>query len=176
MRRVGWAALALCLLLLPLGAAAGPPAALPGDGLYTVEAALAGGTGRATVASPAELAVQNGVAMATVVWSSPYYEYMVVGEETYYPVQKEGNSTFVVPVALDADMAVSAQTVAMSQPHVIQYTLRFDSATLKPIQEGGGGGSMVLWGAAAVAAALGLVLAVVKRARRNKGTAKGPKP
>ena len=28
-------------------------------------------------------------------------------------------------------MAVSASTVAMSQPHLVDYTLHFDSATLK---------------------------------------------
>ncbi len=115
----------------------------PQDGQYTVEVTLSGGSGRAGVASPAKLMVQNGVATATVVWSSPYYEYMLVNGETYYPVQEEGNSTFEIPVTLDADIPFSAQTVAMSEPHVIEYNLRFDSATLKPLNGGSTAGILV---------------------------------
>ncbi|MEA4897545.1 MAG: ABC transporter substrate-binding protein [Christensenellaceae bacterium] len=138
MKRLGWALVALCLLLAPLGAGA---AALPADGWYTVRATLTGGSGRASVASPAALTVADGVVTATVVWSSPYYEYMVVGGETYHPVQAEGNATFEIPITLDADIPVSAQTVAMSEPHLIEYTLRFDSATLEPVRAGGGLGN-----------------------------------
>ena len=45
----------------------------------------------------------------------------------------EGGSTFVIPVrAFDWALAVTADTVAMSQPHEIDYTLTFDSASLVP--------------------------------------------
>ena len=38
---------------------------------------------------------------------------------------------FEIPVAaLDTALAVTADTVAMSTPHEIDYTLTFDSATL----------------------------------------------
>ena len=57
---------------------------------------------------------------------------MKVDGTTYNPLGEGGNSTFEIPVTLDEDMAVSAQTVAMSQPHEIEYTLHFDSATLEP--------------------------------------------
>ena len=86
------------------------------DGQYTVEVQLSGGTGRAGVESPASLTIKEGEMTAVVIWSSPFYEFMVVGGETYYPIQTEGNATFEIPVVLDEDMAVSAQTVAMSQP------------------------------------------------------------
>ena len=44
----------------------------------------------------------------------------------------EGNSTFEIPVsALDTALDVTADTVAMSTPHEIEYTLTFDSASLK---------------------------------------------
>ena len=49
----------------------------------------------------------------------------------YAPVNDGGNSTFVIPVTLDEDIAVSAETVAMSTPHTIDYTLYFDSSTMK---------------------------------------------
>lgn len=104
---------------------------VPTDGSYTCEVTLQGGSGRATVESPASLTIQNGKIMATLVWSSPYYEYMLVDDVQYDPIQTEGNSTFEIPVTLDTEMEVSALTVAMSEPHLIAYTLHFDSSTLK---------------------------------------------
>lgn len=101
------------------------------DGVYTVEVTLTGGSGRATVQSPARIVIAEGKATATIIWSSPFYEYMLVGETRYEPIQEEGNATFEIPVVLDEDMAVSASTVAMSQPHLVDYTLHFDSKTLK---------------------------------------------
>ena len=57
---------------------------------------------------------------------------MIVDGEQYLPVNTSGNSTFEIPVsALDADIAVQAETTAMSEPHMIDYTLRFDSGSLK---------------------------------------------
>ena len=44
----------------------------------------------------------------------------------------EGNSTFELPVdGFDYRMQIVADTVAMSTPHEIDYTLLFDSATIK---------------------------------------------
>ena len=101
------------------------------DGEYTCEVTLTGGSGRASVESPAKLVVRDGAATAVIVWSSSHYEYMMVGETKYLPVNTEGNSTFEIPVVLDTDLAVSALTTAMSEPHLIDYTLHFDSASLK---------------------------------------------
>ena len=103
----------------------------PADGSYTCAVTLEGGSGRATVESPAALTVADGVMTATIVWSSPNYDYMLVDGEKYLPVNTDGNSTFEIPVAaLDTALAVTADTVAMSTPHEIDYTLTFDSATL----------------------------------------------
>lgn len=103
------------------------------DGDYTVEAELGGGSGRASVQSPAALRVKQGAAYVTVVWGSSNYDYMRVGEEMFYPVQTEGNSTFELPVAVfDRKLTVYANTTAMSTPHEIEYTLRFDSASIQP--------------------------------------------
>lgn len=102
------------------------------DGTYTVEVALEGGSGRATVVSPAQLTVQDGKATAAIVWSSSNYDYMKVDGVHYDPTNTEGNSTFEIPVTgFDAKLPVLADTTAMSTPHEIEYTLRFDSATLK---------------------------------------------
>ena len=101
-------------------------AEVPADGTYTCEVTLEGGSGRATVESPAALTVADGKMTATIVWSSPNYDYMIVDGEKYLPTNTEGNSTFKIPVsALDTALTVTADTVAMSTPHEIEYTLTF---------------------------------------------------
>ena len=96
------------------------------DGSYTCEVTLEGGSGRATVDSPAALTVAEGKMTATIVWSSPNYDYMIVDGEKYLPTNTEGNSTFEIPVAaLGTPLTVTADTVAMSKPHEIEYTLTF---------------------------------------------------
>lgn len=101
------------------------------DGNYTMEVSLAGGSGRATVVSPAMITVSNQTGIARIEWSSANYDYMLVNGEKYLPVNKEGNSVFEIPVlALDEEMDIIADTVAMSKPHEVAYTLTFDSNTL----------------------------------------------
>ena len=96
------------------------------DGTYTCDVTLEGGSGRATVESPAALTVADGRMTATIVWSSPNYDYMLVDGEKYLPTNTEGNSTFEIPVtALDTPLDVVGDTVAMSTPHEIEYTLTF---------------------------------------------------
>ena len=100
----------------------------PADGSYTCEVTLEGGSGRATVDSPAALTVADGKMTATIAWSSPNYDYMVVDGEKYLPTNTEGNSTFEIPVsALGVPLSVVADTVAMSTPHEIEYTLTFSA-------------------------------------------------
>ena len=107
-------------------------AEIPADGSYTCEVTLEGGSGRATVESPAALTVADGKMTAAIVWSSPNYDYMIVDGEKYLPTNTEGNSTFEIPVAaLDTALTVTADTVAMSTPHEIEYTLTFAADSLK---------------------------------------------
>ena len=103
------------------------------DGTYTMDVTLTGGSGKATVDSPAEVAVTGGGAEALIVWSSPYYTYMTVDGVRYEPVRTEGGSAFRIPVRLDEDLSVIACTEAMSEPHEIEYTLHFDSASAKGV-------------------------------------------
>jgi hypothetical protein len=103
-----------------------------GDGSYTVDVALEGGSGRASVQSPALITVENGEISAEIIWSSNKYDYMVVEGEKILPESTEENSVFEIPVkGFDAKLPVSADTTAMSEPHEIEYTLFFDSATIK---------------------------------------------
>lgn len=103
---------------------------IPQAGSFLCAVELTGGSGRASVSSPAVLVSDGETLMATIQWSSPNYTYMMVGDVQYDPIQEESNSTFRIPVILDRDIPVSACTVAMSTPHLVEYTLRFDSTTL----------------------------------------------
>ena len=101
------------------------------EGSYTVEVALSGGSGKASVQSPADLFVRSGCAMAEIVWSSANYDYMLVDGERYDAVIGDGHSIFDIPVAaFDRPLAVVADTTAMSQPYEIDYTLNFDSESI----------------------------------------------
>ena len=104
----------------------------PEDGNYTAKVTLSGGTGRATIQSPAALRCASGQFVATIVWSSPNFDYMKVNETRYDLISAPGsNSTFEIPVAaFDTPLPVIADTVAMSEPHEVEYTLTFDSASL----------------------------------------------
>lgn len=107
------------------------------DGTYTIELTMEGGSGRASIQSPAQLAVADGAATATLEWSSPNYDYMLVNGEKYLPVNTEGNSVFEVPVeALDVPLTMIGDTVAMSTPHEVEYTVTFHSETLESTESG----------------------------------------
>ncbi len=106
------------------------------DGVYTAEVTLEGGSGRASVNSPAKIVVENGECRAEIIWSSQNYDYMIVDGTRYDVLTIDPASTFEIPVAgFDYPMAVTADTTAMSQPREIDYTLNFDSATLIPVEE-----------------------------------------
>ena len=104
------------------------------DGSYLVEMTFEGGSGRASIASPVTITVENQKVTASVEWSSPNYDYMLVDGEKFLPVNTEGNSVFEIPVAVfDEPVTVIGDTVAMSKPHEIEYTLTFHSDTIKAL-------------------------------------------
>ena len=105
------------------------------DGRYTVAVTLEGGSGRAGVESPAVLAVADGKVFATIIWSSANYDYMKVNDEKFEMINTEGNSTFEIPVSsFDRRLPAAANTIAMSQPYEIEYTLTFHSASLEKVE------------------------------------------
>lgn len=96
------------------------------DGTYSMGITFAGGSGKAEILSPISVTVAGGKAMATVQWNSPNYDYMIVNGEKYLPVNTEGDSIFEIPVLIfDEPMDIIGDTVAMSKPHEIEYTLTF---------------------------------------------------
>ena len=97
------------------------------DGVYEVNVTLAGGSGRAKIASPTELTVKDGRATAKIVWSSDKYDYMEVDGIRFTPNIENGHSVFVIPVTvLGAPQSVVGDTTAMSKPHAIYYQLTFE--------------------------------------------------
>lgn len=101
------------------------------QGEYMIDVTLLGGTGRADITSPAEIRITQEGVTALIEWSSPSYDYMIVDDIKYMPVNTEGNSVFEIPVtAFDEEIPVTADTVAMSVPHEIEYTLNFHSETM----------------------------------------------
>lgn len=127
------AAMACSLVMMPLTGCAAEASAEAAfiemeDGEYAIGVELSGGSGKATVSSPAVLLVEDGRAYAQIEWSSSHYDYMIVAGEKYLPINTEGYSTFEIPILVfNEEMQVIADTTAMSTPHEVEYTLIFHS-------------------------------------------------
>ncbi|MCD8189219.1 MAG: hypothetical protein LUD78_03200, partial [Clostridiales bacterium] len=110
--------------------------------------------------------VEDGSITATVVWSSSNYDRMTVDGVDYEPISTEDGSTFEIPIVLDEDIVVMAETLAMSEPHDIEYILYFDSETLEEVSEGitisstmvDAGGAIILL----------LIVVIAQRMRRKR--------
>lgn len=138
------------------------------NGDYLMDVTLQGGSGRATITSPTKVSVNNDDIEATIEWSSKSYDYMEVDGVGYKPVNTEGNSTFVVKLSgLDADIPVKAETTAMSTPHLIDYTIKIDSATAKTAETSSAVAPVIIGGVSVVCVAV-LLVTLVKKLGRGK--------
>ncbi len=98
-------------------------------GDFDIPVTLSGGSGRASLESPAHVRTENGGYILRLVWSSPNYDYMLVDGERFKPVNNGGNSVFEIPVAsFDEPLSVTADTTAMGTPHEIDYVICFNGA------------------------------------------------
>ena len=103
------------------------------DGDYTIAVSLSGGSGRASVESPAKLVVSGETRTAGDRVEQPILRIYAGGWSAVRAAafgRKLRISESPIRV-LDTDMEVSASTIAMSQPHLVEYTLRFDSSTIQ---------------------------------------------
>lgn len=106
------------------------------DGTYSIEVFLEGGSGKASIESPTVLTVENGEAYLEITWSSSNYDYMKLDDVKYELADQEGNSNFILPIQVfDWNVSVIADTIAMSEPHEIEYTILLDSSTITEIAE-----------------------------------------
>lgn len=139
------------------------------DGDYSIEVSLAGGSGRASVTTPTWMNVQEGRAYARLLWSSPYYDYMILEGRKYLNETTDGgSSSFTIPItAMDAPMEIIADTTAMGDPVEIDYTLTFYEDTIgsksRVPQEGA---LRVLAGAVVFIIVGGIVNHFIKKRRR----------
>ncbi len=92
---------------------------------YTCQVTLEGGSGKATVDSPAEVVVTDDSKTVKLVWSSSNYDYMLVDEVRYdNEASPDEHSVFTIPFEeFDTAFTVIGDTTAMSTPHEIEYTL-----------------------------------------------------
>ena len=98
---------------------------VPGE--YKATLTMTGGTGKAYIESPVEIVVENDSVTAVLIWSSKNYDYMLVDGKKYLNEANEGEpSVFTVPIVLNEEMTVIGDTVAMSTPHEVEYTLLFE--------------------------------------------------
>ena len=139
------------------------------DGEYSIEVSLAGGSGRASVTTPTWMNVQEGRAYARLLWSSPYYDYMILDGKKYLNETTDGgSSSFTIPItAMDAPVEIIADTTAMGDPVEINYTLTFYEDTVgsksRVPQEGA---LRVLAGAAVFIIVGGIANHLIKKRRR----------
>ena len=107
------------------------------DGDYAIEVTLAGGSGRASVSSPTRMIVREGRAYARLLWSSAYYDYMLLGGTRYDNLADDGgNSVFEIPIPMmDAPVEVVADTTAMGDPVEIRYQLTFYAESVGDVRQ-----------------------------------------
>lgn len=104
------------------------PVSVPrSDGEYSIDVNMTGGSGRASISSPTLLTVRDGKAYATLLWSSTYYDYVILDEEYYLNLTEDGGpSRFEIPItAMDTPIPIIADTTAMGDPVEIHYELTF---------------------------------------------------
>ena len=97
------------------------------NGTYEIDITMEGGTGKASINSPVTVNVSDGKITAVFVWSSKNYDYMIVDGKRYENENPSGYSTFTVPVtSLNEPLRVIGDTVAMTKPHEIEYTIYWE--------------------------------------------------
>ncbi len=121
-------ALGLCLTARAESATAIDNSTSLPDGEYAPDGfSFSGGTGKVTIECGV-VRVREGKSYAVLSFSSPKYTWVKVDGTEYDGLATEFVSQFEIPVQLNADMRISAQTTAMSQPHEVEYTIRVDLA------------------------------------------------
>lgn len=102
------------------------------EGTYQVNVSLEGGTGKVHLESPTKVEKTEKGYVVTLIWSSKNYDYMLVDDIKYLPIDNTEHSVFEIPVSdISKPLNVIADTVAMSTPHEIEYTITFDCESVK---------------------------------------------
>ncbi len=157
------------------------------DGDYTIGVDMTGGSGKASITSPATMHMKDGEATVDIEWSSNNYDYMLVDGVKYEPVNTSGNSVFQIPLRVfDTTWAVIADTTAMSEPHEIEYYLSFHSGQIEAVggqastntasqESSGTNATLIIVIAVLVVVVAALAALLVTRERKRKAVVAGPK-
>ena len=98
------------------------------DGVYTPDSfSWSGGSGRLAYIRCNKITVTNGQAYATIEFGSSQYDMLKANGRIYYR-NGGGNSTFVIPVNLNANNVIIGRTTAMSSPHWVKYIIYIGKA------------------------------------------------
>ncbi len=79
-----------------------------------------GGTGRTTISLKS---LDEASGLATITFSSSSYTQVKVGGEVYRNENPAGDATFTLPLSMNGETKISAETVAMSKPRWVEYSL-----------------------------------------------------
>ncbi|WP_027869345.1 hypothetical protein [Eubacterium sp. AB3007] len=93
------------------------------DGVYAPDRfSWSGGSGRLAYIKCTKITVTGGKAYATIVFGSSKYDSLKASGRVFSK-SGGGNSTFTIPIKLNANNTIIGRTTAMSQPHWIKYNI-----------------------------------------------------
>ena len=93
------------------------------DGVYTPDGfSWSGGSGRLAYIRCNKITVRGGQAYATIEFGSNSYDSLKASGRVFSK-SGGGNSTFTIPVKLNANNTIIGRTTAMSQPHWVKYSI-----------------------------------------------------
>ena len=101
------------------------------DGTYVPDNfSFSGGTGKTRITCPS-IVIENGVVYGNILFSSKKYTKINLNDKDYPVLSNENGSLFKIPVILNQDMVIKATTVAMTEAHDIDYTIKITQDTSK---------------------------------------------
>lgn len=101
------------------------------DGTYVPDDfSFLGGTGKTRITCPS-IVIENGVVYGNILFSSKKYTKINLNDKDYPVLSNENGSLFKIPVILNQDMVIKATTVAMTEAHDIDYTIKITQDTSK---------------------------------------------
>ena len=102
-----------------------------------------------------------------ITMTSPNYDYCIYYGEQYINSSKEGNSVFTVPY-VEESFLLTADTVAMSQPHEIDYNVTLNMDSLWKAASEGPGSKITLPLMAGIAVVCVVIVFFAVRASRKR--------
>lgn len=115
------------------------------DATYSADSfKYSGGTGKIKITC-SQIIISNGKAIATIVFSSPYYSQLKANGLLYKGEidSKAKTSTYQIPIKLNCDNTIIGTTTAMTETHDITYTinaaLTSNSKKITPNKDNGNG-------------------------------------